>query len=98
MGGAPYAGAPGSGGTGTLFANGAQVAQAGIEHTVGYTFSLDEGMDVGMDLATPVSEDYHMHGNGYTGTIRRVTIDIGNDDVSHLLDQEVVFSNLMAGQ
>src|SRR5690606_40344568 len=40
-------GAPGAGGTGTLFVNDMQVGQGRIDNTVGYTFSLDEGMDVG---------------------------------------------------
>ncbi len=74
------------------------MAQGRIEQTVGYTFSLDEGMDVGMDLATPVSEDYAMNDNAFTGTIRCVKIEIGQDDMSHLLDPEVVFHGLMAGQ
>ena len=91
-------GKPGSGGTGTLYVNDRQVAQGRIDNTVGYTFSLDEGMDVGMDLATPVSEEYAMGDNAFTGLIRRVTIELGNDDVSRLLDAELVFSNLMAAQ
>jgi arylsulfatase len=91
-------GRPGSGGLGTLFVNGEQVGQGRIDNTVGYTFSLDEGMDVGMDLATPVSEDYPARGNNFTGAIRYVQIDIGEDDVSHLLDPQLVFSNVMAGQ
>jgi hypothetical protein len=91
-------GQPGAGGTGTLYVNGKQVAQGRIEKTVGYTFSLDEGMDVGTDLATPVTEDYAMGDNGFTGKIHCVTIDIGQDDMSHLLEPEVVFSGLMANQ
>ncbi len=91
-------GSPGAGGTGALYVNGRQVAEGRIDQTVGYTFSLDEGMDVGMDLATPVSEDYAMGDNAFTGTIRCVKIDIGQDDTSHLRDPEVVFQGLMAGQ
>ena len=91
-------GSPGAGGTGALYVNGRQVAEGRIEQTVGYTFSLDEGMDVGMDLATPVSEDYAMNDNAFTGTIRCVKVDIGQDDMSHLRDPEVVFHGLMAGQ
>ena len=91
-------GEPGAGGTGTLFVDGEQVAQGRIEHTVGYTFSLDEGMDVGMDLATPVTEEYPMRDNAFTGTIRSVRLDAGADDLSWKLDQELVFSGLMAQQ
>jgi arylsulfatase len=91
-------GRPGAGGTGTLYVNGKQVAQGKLDKTVGYTFSLDEGMDVGMDLATPVTEDYAMGDNAFTGKIHCVNIDIGQDDTSHLRDPEVVFHGLMAGQ
>jgi len=45
-----------------------------IEQTVGYTYSLDEGMDVGMDLATPVSEEYANGDNAFTGKIIKVTV------------------------
>jgi hypothetical protein len=51
-----------------------------------------------MDLATPVSEEYAMGDNAFTGTIRSVTIAVGDDDLSGMLDPELVFSNLMAGQ
>jgi arylsulfatase len=91
-------GQPGAGGMGTLFVNERQVAQGRIDQTVGYAYSLDEGMDVGMDLATPVSEEYPQNDNAFTGTIQFVTIEIGQDDMSHLLDPQLVFSSLMAGQ
>ena len=91
-------GDPGAGGTGTLYVNDQQVAQGRIDKTVGYTYSLDEGMDVGMDLATPVSEEYAADDNAFTGTIKSVTIGIGQDDVSYKLDPELVFNGLMAMQ
>jgi arylsulfatase len=91
-------GEPGAGGMGTLFVNEEVVAQGRIEKTVGYTFSLDEGMDVGMDLATPVTEEYPATGNAFTGAIKSVTIEIGQDDVSDKLDPELVFNGLMAMQ
>jgi arylsulfatase len=91
-------GEPGSGGTGTLYVNDQQVAQGRIEHTVGYGFSFDEGMEVGMDLATPVSEDYAARDNAFTGTIHSVTISLGEDDTSHLLDPAKLFELAMANQ
>jgi arylsulfatase A-like enzyme len=91
-------GDPGSGGTGTLYVNDQQVARGRIENTVAYGFSFDEGMDVGMDLATPVSEDYMMNDNAFTGTIKAVTIEVGHDDVSYKLDPAVVLNGLMAMQ
>ncbi len=91
-------GAPGAGGTATLFVNDAQVGQGRIDNTVGYTFSLDEGMDVGMDLASPVSEEYASGDNAFTGKIDFVRIDIGDDDVSHLQDPEVLAAIAMSRQ
>ena len=39
-----------------------------------------------------------MDDNAFTGTIKSVTIEVGQDDVSHKLDPEVVFNGLMAMQ
>jgi arylsulfatase len=50
--------APGSGGTGTISVNGQQVAEGRIEKTTPFVFSADETADVGVDEATPVTEDY----------------------------------------
>jgi hypothetical protein len=91
-------GAPGAGGTGTLFVNDEQVAQGRIDNTVGYTFSLDEGMDVGMDLASPVSEEYAEGDNAFTGTIRFVQIDISGEDPGAMLDPEVLQAIAMTRQ
>lgn len=91
-------GEPGAGGTGTLFVNDVQAGQGHIENTVAYSFSLDEGMEVGCDLASPVTEDYPERNNAFTGVIHWVRIDIGDDDLSHLLDQERLFDIAMAAQ
>jgi arylsulfatase len=91
-------GEPGSGGTGTLFVNGEQAAQGRIEHTVPYTYSLDEGMDVGMDLATPVSEEYPARGNAFTGTIRAVTLEITPGGAASAPDPALLFAAAMAKQ
>ncbi len=88
----------GAGGTGSLFVGDTLVGQGRIDNTVAYTYSLDEGMDVGKDLATPVSEDYAEGDSVFTGTIHSVTIDVGADDTSHLLDPMVAFAGLMAAQ
>lgn len=39
-----------------------------------------------------------MDGNAFTGTIRSVTIEVGQDDESYKLDPEGVFNGLMAMQ
>jgi len=66
----------GKGGIGTILVNGQKVAEGRIEHTQCCIYSADEGADVGMDEATPVTEDYKEGDNKFTGTIYRVTIDL----------------------
>jgi arylsulfatase len=65
---------PGSGGTGTIFVNGQQVAEGRIEKTTPFLFSADETADVGVDEATPVTEDYAERHNEFTGKIEKVTV------------------------
>ncbi|MBX3442405.1 MAG: arylsulfatase [Planctomyces sp.] len=66
----------GKGGTGTLFVNGAPVAEGRIEHTASVIFSPDETADVGQDDATTVTEDYRERENGFTGSINKVTVEL----------------------
>jgi hypothetical protein len=61
---------------GTLFVNGEKAAEGRIEHTNGLAFSADETADVGMDEATPVTEDYKERDNRFTGKIHKVTIEL----------------------
>lgn len=67
-------GKPGSGGKGTISVNGKQVADGRIDKTTPFLFSADETADVGMDEATPVTEDYKERHNHFTGTIAKVTV------------------------
>ncbi len=67
-------GAPGSGGVESIYINGTKVAEGRIGKTHANMFSLDDAADVGMDEGTPVTTDYPQWGNGFTGTIERVTI------------------------
>ncbi len=63
------------GGTGTLFVNGAKVAEGRIEHTQPMIFSADETADVGIDLGTPVVEAIGSEAKSrFTGRIPQVTI------------------------
>lgn len=67
---------PGSGGTATLSVNGKEVARKQIKRTVPYSFHADDGMDVGMDLGAPVSEDYKEGDNVFKGRLNSVRIDM----------------------
>lgn len=69
-------GDPGSGGTGTIYVNDKKVAEGRIEKTVPYVFSADETTDVGMDKATPVTEEYKERHNKFTGKIEKVTVEL----------------------
>jgi arylsulfatase A-like enzyme len=69
----------GAPGTATLFVNGKQVGIGKIAVTCPLAYSLSgDGLSCGRDTLTPVSADYHGE-NAFTGTIRRVIVDIGND-------------------
>ena len=92
-------GAPGSGGTGTLYLNDRQVGQGRIEKTVPFVFSADETMDIGGDLALPVTDDYpEGQGNAFQGRIEWVRVDLGDDDVSDQEPEELKYQRTMAKQ
>jgi len=69
-------GGAGKGGRGTLFVNGTKVGEAHIGKTAGNILGLGEGADVGVDLGTPVTEDYRGRHNRFNGNIPTVTIDL----------------------
>ncbi len=80
----------GKGGTLRLYLDGDEVGSERLEATVPMVFSPDETADVGEDLATPVSSDYGPHGNGFTGQLVWVQIDLGDDALhqEHLISPE----------
>ena len=59
---------------GTISVNGTKVAEGRIEKTVPFIFSADETADVGVDEATPVSENYEARGNEFSGKITNVVV------------------------
>ena len=67
----------GKGGLGTIYVNDKKVAEGRIESTQPMMFSADETADVGVDDAMPVTEDYKVGDNAFTGKIHKVTIDVG---------------------
>ena len=69
-------GKPGSGGTGSISVNGQQVAEGRIGNTTPFLFFADETADVGVDKATPVTEDYAEGDNEFTGKIGKVTLEL----------------------
>ena len=89
----------GMGGTGALYVNNKKVGEAHIDKTVGYTFSLDETLDIGRDASTPVTDDYPMGSqNAFNGKIYSVTVDIGKNAVAYYEPPENIWNRLMANQ
>jgi arylsulfatase len=41
-----------------------------------FMYSGDEGVDVGTDNETPVTEEYEEGDNEFTGTIHKVTVEV----------------------
>src|SRR5947208_15756796 len=69
-------GKPGAGGQSILYVDSQRDSVGKIPKTQPYAYSGDEGVDVGMDNETPVSNDYKERDNKFTGTIKKVTVDV----------------------
>ena len=80
----------GKGGAVTLFLDGTKVGEGRVEGTVPMIFSGDETCDIGLDTASPVSDDYTPEGSRFTGTVEWVQIDIDDaaEDLDHLISPE----------
>ena len=73
-----YEGQPGQlgkGGAVTLLANGQTVGEGKLPKTVPLQFSLGEGVDVGRDSGSAVSDQYQLPFE-FTGKIEKVTVDL----------------------
>jgi arylsulfatase len=65
----------GKGGTITMTANGKTIAEGRLEKTIPVQFSLGEGLDIGMDIGSPVDFTYKLPFK-FTGKIEKVTVDL----------------------
>jgi arylsulfatase A-like enzyme len=90
----------GKGGDVTLFVDGASAGKGRVEGTVPMLFSADETADVGVDSATPVSDDYGPKDGRFTGRVRWVQLDIDDaaEDLDHLITPEERLRIAMARQ
>jgi arylsulfatase A-like enzyme len=88
------------GGTVSLYVDGDKVGEGHVDATVPMLFSADETTDVGSDSATPVSDDYGPRDSEFTGTVRWVQLDLGEDaeDADHLITPEERLRIAMARQ
>jgi len=66
-------GGMGKGGKVTLSANGKTLAEGRLERTIPVQFSLGEGVDIGMDVGSPVDFTYKLP-FAFTGTVEKVNI------------------------
>ncbi|HSE96391.1 MAG TPA: arylsulfatase, partial [Methylomirabilota bacterium] len=69
-------GPPGSGGISRLRVDGAPVGEVRVPRTMPFFYSGDEGVDVGTDNETPVTEEYKEGQNKFTGRIHKVTVEV----------------------
>jgi arylsulfatase len=74
-------GGMGKGGKITMTANGKKIAEGRLERTIPIQFSLGEGIDIGMDMGSPVDFTYDLP-FAFTGIIEKVTIELGQLDAS----------------
>ncbi len=65
---------PGTGGKSILSIDGQKVAEGHIAKTQPFAFSADEGVDVGVDNETMVSDDYQPGATDFKGEIVKVTV------------------------
>jgi arylsulfatase len=72
-------GGVGKGGTARLLIDGGKVAEGRVEGTIPYYFAFDETFDLGVDRASPVTDDYPIADNEFTGCLHSVRIDLGDD-------------------
>ncbi|MBV9354932.1 MAG: arylsulfatase, partial [Chloroflexi bacterium] len=81
-------GGAGKGGLATLYLDGKATGSTRVERTHLSSFNLDETNDVGRDTGAPVTDDYPAVDNAFTGHLKWVQIDLGQDSQDHLVDPE----------
>ncbi len=68
-------GGMGKGGSITMSANGKTIAEGRMERTIPIAFSLGEGVDIGMDVGSPVDFTYELP-FAFAGTIEKVEVEL----------------------
>ena len=84
----------GKSGTGVLTVDGKVLAQQKMEHTIPFLMALDETLDIGLDLRTPVEDSYTLPFK-FTGTIDKLTYKIGPEQLTQV-DRDVMQRALAA--
>jgi N-sulphoglucosamine sulphohydrolase, C-terminal len=76
------------GGDVTLYHDGTEVGRGRVEVTQPMVFSADETTDIGYESGTTVTPAYTPQTSRFTGKIKWVQIDLGDDDHDHFIDPE----------
>jgi arylsulfatase len=72
----------GKGGTGVLGIDGAEVVSQAVPHTIPFLMTLDETFDIGSDTRTPVDDNDYQPPFSFTGTIDKVTYQLGPEQLT----------------
>lgn len=90
-------GGHGKGGEVTLYLDGTNVGEGRIEHTepLGYGAVYS---DIGRAAGSPVTDDYTPGGAAFTGVIKWIELESGDDSHDHLIDPEMVIRAAMYRQ
>ena len=90
----------GKGGTATLYLDGKKAGEGRVDATVPLVFSADETCDVGNDTGTPVTDDLHAGETAFTGRVKWVQLDLGDDaqDADHRISPAERYRIAMARQ
>ena len=86
------------GGMVSLYIDGKKDGEGRIDMTIPMVFSGDETCDVGKEGGSPVSPDYGVHGNDFSGRVNWVQIDAEKENHDHLITPEERFRIAMAKQ
>jgi hypothetical protein len=81
-------GGHGMGGNVLLVIDGEKHGEGRVERSIPYYFSFDETLGIGVDLGTPVTDDYPAVDNAFTGTVHTVTIDLDAPTLAEAADVE----------
>ena len=90
----------GKGANVTLYVDGTKVGEGRVGRTHALFFSLDETLEVGLDVGEPVSPDYRARDNAFNGKVKwvRIDIDAAAKDVDHFLGADERFNLMMLRQ
>jgi hypothetical protein len=81
----------------TLYLDGDQVGSGRVPRTEPIGFG-SEYTDVGRDTQSPVTDDYPEGDNAFTGKIKWIEMEGGQDSHDHLIDPDHIFNYAMAKQ